>query len=308
MRQAFASANARVAPASTGRGIPRLRRSDWILTAYFAYVAVLAQVLPAPPPVPLLAAGVNLAVIGGLFLLAWAESLRGTLLFSILRDWYPAPLMLLAYREMGWLAPAHHAHELERAWVVWDRKLLNDWGLRAAIELFSPVLPALLELAYLLVYSTPLFSVFMLYVYRKRERVDSFLTLFLLAILVPYAMFPYFPSEPPRAVFPGELFPSAETFFRRLNWRLLEGQGIHTSVFPSAHVAGGFAAAFGMMRLLPEHPWVGRFLLVLAVMIATAVVYGRYHYAVDALAGLAAALLALLVFTLLERRAARAGA
>ena len=274
--------------------------------AYFTYVAVLAQILPVPDPIPLLAVAVNLAVIKGLLVLAWAESLRGNIFFSVLRDWYPAPLMLLAYREMGWLAPAHHTHKFEQAWIVWDRKLLNDWGLHGLIEFFSPVLPALLELAYLLVYSTPLFSVFMLYVYRRRERVDSFLTLFLLAILIPYALFPYFPSEPPRVVFPGELFPSADTWFRRLNWQLLEGQGIRTSVFPSAHVAGGFAAAFGMMRYLPEHAWVGRLLLVLAVLIATAVIYGRYHYAVDAAAGLAAALLALMIVVAVEKRQARA--
>jgi len=273
---------------------------------YFTYVAALAQILPVRDPVPLLAAAVNLAVIAGLLVLAWAESLRDNPFFSVLRDWYPAPLMLLAYREMGWLAPAHHTHELEQAWVVWDRKLLNDWGLRALIESFSPVLPAALELAYLLVYTTPLFAVFMLTVYRRRERVDAFLTLFLLAILVCYGLFPYFPSEPPRTVFPGELFPSADTWFRRLNWQLLEGQGIRTSVFPSAHVAGGFAAAFGMMRWLPEHPWVGRFLLVLAVLIATGAVYGRYHYAVDAVAGLAAALLAFLAVVALEKRRSRA--
>ena len=274
--------------------------------AYFSYVAVLAQILPVRDPIPLLAAAVNLAVIKGLLVLAWAESLRGNLFFGVLRDWYPAPLVLLAYREMGWLAPAHHTHELEQAWIVWDRKLLNDWGLRALIEFFSPVLPAVLELAYLLVYTTPLFSVFMLTAYRRRQRVDAFLTLFLLAILVCYGLFPYFPSEPPRTVFPGELFPSADTWFRHLNWRLLEGQAIRTSVFPSAHVAGGFAAAFGMIRYLPEHPWVGLFLLVLAVLIATAVVYGRYHYAVDAAAGLAAAVVSLLIVVALERRQARA--
>lgn len=306
MREVFATETARAAPAPAGPRSACLRRSEWILLGYFAYVAALAQILPVRDPVPLLAAGVNLAVIGGLLILAWAESLRGSLLFSVLRDWYPAPLSLLAYREMGWFAPAHHTHELERAWVVWDRKLLNDWGLSAAIEFFSPVLPALLELAYLLVYSTPLICISLLYLYRKRERVDAFLTLFLLAVLACYAMFPYFPSEPPRRVFPGDLFPAAETFFRSLNWQLLEGQGIHTSVFPSAHVAAGFAAALGMMRTLPERPWVGRSLLVLAVMIAVAVVYGRYHYAVDALAGLAAALLALLVCAALPQRTARA--
>jgi len=279
----------------------RLRHSERILIAYFGYAALLAQFLALRPPVPLITAVLNLAVIGGIFLLVWAESLRGSLLFSVLRDWYPAPLMLLAYREMGWFAPLSHTHELERAWIVWDKKLLNDWGLRAAIESLGPVLPAILELAYFLVYATPLFSLAMLYAYRRRERVDRFLTIFLLAILLPYALFPYFPSEPPRTVFPGQDFPTVQTVFRCLNWRLLAGYGIHTGVFPSAHVAGGFAAAFGMMRLLKEHPWVGRSLAVLAVLIATAVVYGRYHYLVDALAGFASAMLALLFAQLMER-------
>jgi len=61
-----------------------------------------------------------------------------------------------------------------------------------------------------------------------------------------------------------------------------------------------------LIRYLPEHPWVGLFLLVLAVLIATAVVYGRYHYAVDAAAGLAAAVVSLLIVVALERRQARA--
>lgn len=278
-----------------------LRRSERILTAYFLYTALLAQLFPAPPPYRLLAPLLNGVVIAGFWLLSWAESLRGSRWLGLLRDFYPAPLMLLTYREMGWFAPQRHPYRFEQAWVVWDKKLLNDWGVRNAIEAFGPLLPALLELAYLLVYTTPLFALAMLYLYGKRERVDSFLTLFLLAILSCYALFPYFPSEPPRRVFPGQDFPHVETLFRRLNWELLEGQGIRTSVFPSAHVAGGFAAAFGMMRLL-ERRWVGRFLLVLAILIATAVVYGRYHYAVDAAAGFLAAVFALCVTHLWEHR------
>jgi membrane-associated phospholipid phosphatase len=62
--------------------------------------------------------------------------------------------------------------------------------------------------------------------------------------------------------------------------------GIHTSVFPSGHVAAAFSAAGGMCLFLPEHKWVGRFLAVLAVLIAIATVYGRYHYLADSLAGL----------------------
>jgi membrane-associated phospholipid phosphatase len=114
-------------------------------------------------------------------------------------------------------------------------------------------------------------------------------------VLLCYAQFPFWPSEPPRTVFPREDFPAYSTIFRRFNWQLLAGYGIHTSVFPSAHVAGAFAAAFGMRRALPEHAWVGRFLLAMAVLIATATVYGRYHYLADAVAGLLMAWLAVAV-------------
>jgi membrane-associated phospholipid phosphatase len=194
--------------------------------------------------------------------------------------------MLLAYREMGWFAPAMHTYRFENAWVVWDRWLLDDLGLRAAVESLGPVLPSLLEISYSLVYTIPAFSLAVLYAYRRRERVNAFLFAFLLGVLLSYALFPYFPSEPPWTVFPNQDFPAVLTVFRRFNQWLLGGYGIHTSVFPSAHVSGAFSGAVAMMRLLPERPWVGRFLLVLAILIATATVYGRYHYAADALAGM----------------------
>jgi membrane-associated phospholipid phosphatase len=152
-----------------------------------------------------------------------------------------------------------------------------------------------LEIAYALVYTLGPFSVAVLYLYRRRERVDAFLFTFLLGVLLCYAQFPYWPSEPPRSVFPGEDFPSYETVFRRFNWWMLGGYGIHTSVFPSAHVAGAFSAAFGMWIALPDRRWVTRFLLGMAVAIATATVYGRYHYLADAVAGFTVAVLAFAV-------------
>jgi membrane-associated phospholipid phosphatase len=77
--------------------------------------------------------------------------------------------------------------------------------------------------------------------------------------------------------------------------------GIHTSVFPSAHVAGGFSAFFGMWSALPERKWVTRFLLAMATLIATATVYGRYHYLADAVAGFGMAVLALVLSRLTYR-------
>jgi membrane-associated phospholipid phosphatase len=272
-----------------------VRATELLLIGYFAYTSVLALVLPLDVPVRIQMLVGNLTIFAAFALLYWLQRPWPRLL--VVRDWLPLALTLTAYRQMGWFAPQSHTYELERAWIVWDRVLLRDWGLRAAIESLGSLLPAVLEISYLLVYAIGAFGLAMLYVYGARDRADRFLFLAVLGLLLSYAQFPFWPSEPPRTVFPGEDFPTVVTVFRRFNGYILGGYGIHTSVFPSAHVSGAFAAAWSMMRVLPERPWVGRVLLVLAILIAVATVYGRYHYAVDALAGFGVSLLALgLVF------------
>lgn len=271
-----------------------IRASEWPLLVYFTYATLVAQVLPVRTPIPTYTAVINLTILAGYALLAWVDSLRRREFLGIVRDWFPLPLLLLAYREMGWFALPQHTHILEARWVEWDRAVLYG-GLKTAVDALGPVLPGALEIAYTLVYALGPFSVAMLFVYRSRKRVDCFMLLFATAVLLCYAQFPFWPSEPPRTVFPGQDFPAYYTVFRKLNWWMLGGYGIHTSVFPSAHVAGAFAAAFGMFRALPERPWVGRFLLAMAVLIATATVYGRYHYLADAAAGFAMACVALAV-------------
>jgi len=193
--------------------------------------------------------------------------------------------MLLAYKEMGWLAPAAHYHHLEESWITVDRVLLRGWRLRGAIESAGPLFPSILELCYVLVYALPAFSMSMLYVYRKWRCAEILLVIYLLGLFLSYAQFPYWPSEPPWIVFPGEDAPTIDTFLRRFNRWILGGYGIHTSVFPSAHVSGALAAALALKRALGERPWVYRSVFVYATLVAFATVYGRYHYAVDALAG-----------------------
>src|SRR5262249_33477923 len=56
----------------------------------------------------------------------------------------------------------------------------------------------------------------------------------------------------PRTVFPGEDAPSTQTVFRRFNWFLLGGYGIHTSVFSECarlrRFCGGIWHAAGATR------------------------------------------------------------
>lgn len=269
-----------------------LRSSEWVLLSYYVYCMACSILMPVRAGVMPVTLATNTMVIGGLLLLAYAENLRRRRLLSVMRDWYPLPLMLLAYREMGWFAPSTHSYQLEHGWVIYDRLLLNGWGLRALIESTGPVLPSFLEICYSLVYAIAPFCMGLLYYRHLGRRMNAFLTTFLLGIFLSYVFFPFFPSEPPRTVFPGQDLPTVVTIFRRFNLGLVGNYGIHMSVFPSAHCSGAFAAAFAMRSILPEEPWVWRVLLVLAAGIATATVYGRYHYAADAAAGFIVALVA----------------
>lgn len=275
--------------------LAQLRGAETVVAVYFLYTTVLAFLLPVSLEVRRATVLMNAVVLGGLALVVWAHSLRGRSLLGGLRDWYLPPLMLLAYREMGWFALPHPSRAFEETWVVWDRWLLDQMGLRSAIEALGPVLPVWLELSYTLVYAMPPIALAILYACQRPRRTDTLLFPFTLAVLFTYALYPYFPSDPPWTVFPGADLPSYDTWPRQFNAAMLKSQGIRTSVFPSGHVAGSLTLALAMMRALPEKKWPGRLLLVLALSIALATVYGRYHYAVDAVAGAAISLAAMAV-------------
>ena len=185
-----------------------------------------------------------------------------------------------------------HYHRLEKVWIVWDRVLLREWRLRDLIESAGPLFPSILELCYVLVYALPVFCMSMLYVYKKWRDAETLLVIYLLGLFLSYVQFPYWPSEPPRIVFPGEDAPTVDTLLRQFNHWILGGYGIHTSVFPSAHVSGAVAASFAMKRAFRDHPWIYRGVFIYAALVAIATVYGRYHYAVDAVAGVAVGIVA----------------
>ena len=279
----------------------KFRRSELFFSAYFLYVMGIAAVRPIAADVKGLIFTLNPAVILWFGLFAWAHKDRGFTTLDRVRDWYPVPLILLAFREMGWMALPHTSRAFENYWVLLDRRLLNDWGLKAVIESLGPVLPNLLELSYLLVYVMPIVTVAVFYIYGARDRLDDAYSILLFGTLTAYAMYPFFPSEPPRTVFPLDDLPMLSAL-RRLNLFFVGSYGIHTSVFPSGHSAAAFSAAFAVMKLVPERPWLGRGFLVLAVLIGFASIYGRYHFAIDAVAGLVLAGLAVGLSSLWRRQ------
>ncbi len=50
------------------------------------------------------------------------------------------------------------------------------------------------------------------------------------------------------------------------------------------------SAAWGLLATIPERRWIGRLMAFYALSVAIGAIYGRYHYAIDAVAGLAISL------------------
>jgi len=258
-----------------------LRAHEWILLGYFWYAAAIAPLYLTHPS----RAGLLALVVTGLVLVV--SRLNYT------RDWVPLALIITAYREMDWFLPAQRDYHLEFSWIEWDRLLLYRFGFQRAIEALGPVMPAYLEFAYLWVYGVFPVMVAAMYFAQKRSRIEAVLTVYLSGTLSAYALFPYFPSVPPRVLFGAADASHYSSILRRFNLFLVNDYGIHSSVFPSAHVSSAFSAAWALMLFVPEHKWMGRGMLIYALSVAIAVIYGRYHYAVDALAGFGVSLVAL---------------
>jgi membrane-associated phospholipid phosphatase len=287
---------------STPASAKVVRRAEWIVFAFLLYAPALTFFVPTTAGLRVRLAFLNSAVSLIYASLVCLSSTKPRLTLEVIRDWLPLGLALLVYREMGWFALSHREAVLESRWIVWDRLLLGHGG-RAIIESLGPVVPSVLEIAYSLVYALPPFALAVLCIYGRRETADRFLTVVLLSVLLCYAQFPFWPSEPPRVVFAGLDLPSYCTVFRRFNLWMLSNYGIHTGVFPSAHVAGALSTAFGFRLVMPKSKRIHRSLLAMAVLIAVATVYGRYHYLADAICG---AVIACIVPVLVPARRANA--
>ncbi|HLG95368.1 MAG TPA: phosphatase PAP2 family protein [Bryobacteraceae bacterium] len=263
----------------------RLRSSEWLLIIYFSYVAFISPAFSLPGPVAWRPFAVALLVAGLLVAFAYGEAREYPETFSIARDWLAVALVLVAYREMDWFGYLSHDYHLEMRWIEWDRWFLYKAGMQHAIESLGALVPLYLELCYLLVYAVGPFAVAVLYFERRRDLVNALLGVYLLGTLLSYALFPYFPSDPPRLVFGGSDMPNVVTAVRRFNLWIVNGYGIHSSVFPSAHVSSAFSAAWALLLLLPAKKRLGLGMLIYALSVSVATVYGRYHYLADVVAG-----------------------
>jgi membrane-associated phospholipid phosphatase len=210
-------------------------------------------------------------------------------LSSIIRDWIPAVLLLVAYWQIGaFFAEPHQSVQAKLA--AFDRSFFRALHVQPAKTSIGPLRALYLELAYLLVYPLIPLGIAALYIAGMRRYTDYYWVVVLLATYTCFAITPFVPALPPRLLTGYDMFEIPPNRLRALNRWVLRRASIQAITFPSAHVASSAAATLVLLRLEPR---VGLIFLWVALSIAVATVVGGYHYAADVLFAL---LVAVLVF------------
>ena len=279
-----------------------VRLPEWIILSFFAYLAFISPWFTERPKLQYRALELLVGVAAVIAVMVALQRTKISREMDHIRDWIPMGLTLGAFQSMELFIPAHFTHHYEQIWVSWDQTLLGAWGLRHAIESLGWLIPGYLELCYLLVYGVGTYCLLLLYFVNHRRGIDAFYAVYLGGTLGAYAFFPFFPSQPPRLLFPAIDPPAIDTWVRNWNLWILRNGSIHSSVFPSAHVSSAFAAAWAMFLLMPSRKRYGWGLLIYATSVALATIYGRYHYAADVIAGFAISVAAAALFLLVRRK------
>ena len=108
---------------------------------------------------------------------------------------------------------------------------------------------------------------------------DRFWTVILVTDFICFGLLPWIQSRPPRAIETADPWRSS---FRAFNVRVLRATSIQVNTCPSGHAAEAVAAAL-LVSTAP--PPVFAAMMFAAAAVSAGAVYGRYHYALDAISG-----------------------
>ena len=210
--------------------------------------------------------------------IAWL-SRHGT---GVQRDWAPVAVILIGYYLSGrfFFRPSVR---FENWLACWDRRLLGDAGVRFAS--WPPVVVAALELTYMGTFLLIPLGCAALISGGHTAELNRYWTMVTAAEFGAFGPLAFVQTRPPWALESARV--QRHGSLHRLGLFWVRHTSHCANTFPSGHAAGSLAVALAVVPLMPVE---GVMLLIVALMISVGSVTGRYHYAIDVLAGVALAL------------------
>ena len=249
-----------------------VRSSEWIALLYFLYLAIVCWLRPVPAARRLIITGISLVLVAVIWFVAGKSP-------AYVRDWAPFLYVSVAYYLTGHLFVAPSL-DLE-AWLLkWDHRWFGDPTTRFAG--WPSWLIAYLDVIYTLCFVLLPGGFAVLVMTGHSAQANRYWTMVLAADLGAFAPLSVFQTRPPWVLEKPAVL--AASRIHRLASYVVKNATTGVNTCPSGHVAVTIAVALGVF---PSLPLAGVVLLLCAASIAVACVVGRYHYAVDVLAGAA---------------------
>ena len=209
-------------------------------------------------------------------------------LLNFFRYYYPVLMFLFMYEETGRLNMLFHTHLLDDVVIKWEMTFL---GFQPAVMFHRvfhwAIFSEYMHLAYFSYFF--LLSLIPLYFYIKGRYREFFETIFITSVVfyVCYLIFIIFPVAGPRVAIPGlNNDPRLGYIFVWIMGKIYAVGEIAGGAFPSSHCAVATVILIATFRHIGSR-WFRVAMLVDVVSLYASTVYGRYHYVVDVIAGIA---------------------
>ena len=199
-------------------------------------------------------------------------------------DWLPLLTVPLLYTELASLnVMVHGGAYFDHLILSVEHALFGMPSTQLAARFPLIWLSEILHAGYLSYYFIIFLPPVALYVMGRREDYRRVVFTILLSFFLHYMFFIYFPVQGPRYLFAAPGGEIAKGALYQLTHHLLEAGSSQGAAFPSSHVGVSVTQSLIMFQYLPR---TAPFLFVATVLLATGAVYGGFHYATDAFAGL----------------------
>ncbi len=279
---------------------------EWVTFAYLAWIgAILVRFHRTIPHAGTLLA-VHASIAVGIAGLAWSAVRSGSSIVRFARSWYPLPLYIFFFEELGGLVHAIFPGWFDRWFILFD---YNFAGVHPSIWLArfaSPALNDAMQFAYMTYFLYLVILPAILYAQRDQLAFWTVMTstavahysVYVIAVLLPVESPYYSLAALQTKTLSGSYCTALIGFIERFG-------RVHGAAFPSAHVAGSMVAILASWRY---RRWLFWTCLPFFVGMCISTVYGRYHYMADVLGGIAVGAMGFSAGTrLMQRRGALPG-
>jgi membrane-associated phospholipid phosphatase len=274
----------------------QLNAVDFIFLAYLLGVVLIMVLLGWGHKYFNLVVVTHIVFTAVIFAFAYYVGPGSKPVLKFIRDWYPLPLLIYLYSESGLINNLVFDVPIDPMYIALEKVIFRCEP--------AVILPVKFNHRFLMEYFHLSYFTYYLYLpviggvlyFKDKQFFEKFLFTVSITLLSCYLLFIFFPAIGPIPLRTG-LYRGFFTSLMDLIYRFDTPGG----AFPSSHVA---VVIVCMLMILRKIRILGLILVPFVASLIVATVYCRYHYAVDAAAGIIYAVLMMFICDFLYRRIA----